>query len=221
MTLCGGGKISYYLATRLKKSGISVQIIDSDYRRCQELCELLPEADIIHGDISEQDLLESEGLARTDALVTLTGSDELNMIISLYGSRREVPQVITKLSRSENRSISDDLELGSVICPRELCCDDIVRYVRAMENHEGSANSVHSIADGQAEAVEFRVERNTLHCGELLKNIKLRSGILLASITHGSVTRIPDGDSIFVPGDTIVVVTSGKEKLRQLNDIFA
>jgi trk system potassium uptake protein TrkA len=219
--ICGGGRMSHYLAEKLCKSGISVSIIENNYQRCVQLASLLPHCTVVHGDATDQQLLESQGLSGCDALVTTTGMDELNMIISLYGTGKGVPQVITKLSRPENRSISDDLELGSVICPRELCCDDIVRYVRATENHEGSAISVHSIADGQAEAVEFMVESNTLHCGEPLKNIKLRSGMLIASITHDSVTQIPGGDSAFVPGDIIVVVTSGKEKLRQLNDIFA
>ena len=129
--------------------------------------------------------------------------------------------MITKLGRAENRSISDELELGSVICPRELCCDDIVRYVRAMEKQSGSAISVHSIADSQVEAIEFLVDEDTQHCGEALKSIKLRSDVLLVSITHGSVTEIPGGDSFFKQGDTIVVVTNGRGKLRQLNDIFA
>ena len=219
--ICGGGRVSHYLAEKLCQSGISVSIIESNYNRCVELASLLPDASVVHGDATDQDLLESQGLSDCDALVTMTGLDELNMIISLYGSGKNIPQVITKLSRAENRSISDALMLGSVICPRELCCDDIVRYVRAMENHSGSAISVHSIADGQAEAVEFTVDANTAHCGEPLKNIKLRSGVLLASITHGSNTTIPNGDSVFHPGNTIVVVTSGRGKLRQLNDIFA
>ena len=68
------------------------RIIEKDYDRCRELCELLPEADIIHGNIREQDLLESEDVAGTDALVALTGLDELNMITSLYGTSRNVPQ---------------------------------------------------------------------------------------------------------------------------------
>jgi trk system potassium uptake protein TrkA len=151
----------------------------------------------------------------------MTGLDELNMIISLYGNSKDVPQVITKLSKAEYRSVSDSLALGSVICPRELCCDEIVRYVRAMENQSGSAVSVHTIADGQVEAVEFLVENNTAHCGEPLKDIRLKQGVLLVSITHSSNTQIPGGDSVFHAGDTIVVVTSGRGKLRQLNDIFA
>ena len=176
---------------------------------------------MVHGDATEQNLLESQGLSDCDALVTMTGLDELNMIISLYGNTKAVPQVITKLGRAENRSISDELELGSVICPRELCCDDIVRYVRAMENQSGSAISVHTIADSQVEAIEFLVEEDTPHCGEMLKNIKLRPDTLLVSITHGSDTGIPAGDSVFVPGDTVVAVTNGRGKLRQLGDIFA
>lgn len=221
VTLCGGGRISYYLAKRLKRSGISSRIIEKDYARCQELCELLPGTDIICGDISEQDLLESEDLAQTDAIVTLTGLDELNMIVSLYGTAQGVPQVITKLGHTGNRSVIDSLSLGSVICPRELVCSNIVRYVRAMEHQTGAAISVHTIADGQAEAMEFLVDEHTRSCGKPLKEIKLKPNVLLVSIAHGSVTEIANGDSSFVQGDVVVVVTNGREVIRQFNDIFA
>lgn len=219
--ICGGGRVSHYLAEKLCKSGISVSLIERNYDRCVALAAVLPDVTVVHGDATDQNLLESQGLSDCDALVTMTGLDELNMIISLYGTTKSVPQVITKLGRAENRSISDELALGSVICPRELCCDDIVRYVRAMEKQSGSAISVHSIADSQVEAIEFLVDKDTLHCGEMLKNIRTRSDTLLVSITHGSDAQIPNGDSCFQPGDNVVVVTSARGKLRQLNDIFA
>lgn len=221
VTLCGGGKISYYLAKRLEKSGISARIIEKDFARCQELCALLPGAEIIHGDISEQDLLESEHVSQADALVTLTGLDELNMIVSLYATSRNVPQVITKLGHTGNRSVIDSLSLGSVLCPRELVCSNIVRYVRAMENQTGAAISVHTIADGQAEAMEFLADETTRNCGRPLKEIRLKPNVLLVSISHGASTEIANGDSAFQQGDTVVVVTNGREVIRQLNDIFA
>ena len=222
VTICGGGRISYYLASRLQRSGISAQIIEQNYDRCMELCELLPEADIIHGDVSEQDILDSEGLDRTDALVSLTGLDQLNMIVSLYATARGVPQVITKLGSTGSRSVIDSLSLGSVICPRELVCNNIVRYVRAMENQTGAAITVHTIADGQAEAMEFLVDETTRHCGLPLKEIKLKPNILLVSIAHGADTEIANGNSVFRQGDIVVVVdTNRREVIRQLNDIFA
>ena len=143
------------------------------------------------------------------------------MIVSLYGISQGVPQVITKLSHTDNHSIINSLSLGSYICPKELCCNNIVRYVRAMQNQTGAAISVHTIADGQAEAMEFLADAQTRFCGVPLKEIKLKSNVLVVSISHGAATEIANGDSVFQVGDTVVVVTNSGVVLRQLNDIFA
>ena len=219
--LCGGGRISYYLTSALVKSGIDVQIVERDKARCLELCSLFPKATIIHGDCGDLSLLETEGVGRYDALVSLTGREEMNMIVSLYAESAGVPQVITKLGRIVNREIIDTLKLGSVVCPKDLVVNDIVRYVRAMQNQEGAAVSIHAIADGQVEAMEFIVDQNTKHCGKPLKELKPKANVLIASITRGSKTEIPHGDSVFNRGDTVVVVTTDRGTVRQLNDVFA
>ena len=219
--LCGGGRVSYYLADLLEKDKISVKLLERDYDRCVELAQLLPGTSIIHADCSSQNALENQGIRNCDALVTLTGTDETNMVISLYGGSCGIGTIITKLSRGENSSIADSMNLGSLISPKELCCNNIVRYVRAMQNQTGAAVSVHAIADGQAEAVEFLVDSSTKNCGIPLKQMKLRPNVLLASIIHGTQMEIPSGNSTFLEGDTIVVVTSGRGVLRSINDIFA
>lgn len=219
--LCGGGRVSYYLASLLEDDNISVRILEKDYDRCVSLAERLPEATVIHGDCSSQATLDSQGLENTDALVALTGLDETNMVVSLYAGSRGVGQIITKLSRTENSTLANTMALGSTISPRELCCNTIIRYVRAMQNQTGAAVSVHAIADGQVEAVEFLVDKDTKNCGVPLKDIKLKPNVLIASITHGADTQIPNGSSVFLPGDTVVVVTSGRGILHKLGDIFA
>ena len=219
--LCGGSKVSYYLASLLEKGNMDVRLLERNYDRCVELAEVLPETSVIHGDCSNLDVLENQGFDQCDALVVLTGLDETNMIVALYGENRGVRQIITKISREENNSLANELALGSVINPRELCSNHIVRYVRAMENQVGAAVSVHSIADGKAEAVEFEVDDATKYCGVPLKEIKLKKNVLMAAITHGIKTQIPAGDSVFEKGDTVVVVTSGRGVLRNINDIFA
>ena len=217
--LCGGGRVSYYLAQALLKNGIDVQIVEQDNERCVQLAKLLPQASIIHGDATKEFLLDNEGISDCDALVTLTGMDEMNIIISLYGSSCHVPQIITKLGRLENNTILDALPLGSIISPKELCCNNIVRYVRAM-NQTGAALAIHTIADGQTEALEFEVDENTLYCGIPLKRLKLKKNVLIVCITHGSQLEIPNGDSSFREGDTMIVVTGADRVIYQLNDIF-
>ena len=219
--ICGGGRIGYYLSTWLAKEGVSVLLIEQDEARCEELSgKLPPEVCIIHGDASSQFLLESEGIHDCDAVVTMTGMDEMNMIISLYAQTCGVPQVITKVGHMENNSMQDSLGLGSVICPKELCCNTIVRYVRAMQNTTGAALTLHNIAEGQAEALEFVVDADTKHIGEPLRNIRLKRNILIACISHGSKTEIPNGDSMYEAGNSVIIVAKGGMTLLQLNDIF-
>ena len=143
------------------------------------------------------------------------------MITSLYAISQGIPKVITKLRSKDGNSIIGSLNLGSLICPRELACSDIVRYIRAIGNKTGEAISVHTIADGQAEAMEFIADAHTHNCGKPLKEIRLKPNVLLVSISHGANMELANGSSVFRQGDTVVVVTNGREMIRQFNDIFA
>ena len=218
--LCGGGRLSFYLAQLLVRDGIMVEIIEQDHDRCLSLANQLPEVTVVHGDASNEFLLEREGIDNCDALVTLTGVDELNIITSLFGNSRKVPQIITKLGRLSNNSILDTLSVGSTISPKELCCNDIVRYVRAIRNQTGAAQAVNVIADGQAEAIEFIVDENTKHCEEPLKKVKLKKNIRIAGINKLNSFEIANGDSFYSKGNRVIIVTGREEVIYQLNDIF-
>ena len=90
-----------------------------------------------------------------------------------------------------------------------------------MQNQTGAAISVHTIADGQIEAMEFLADESTRFCGVPLKDIKMKSSVRVVSISHDAATEIANGDSVYQQGDTIIVVTNSGVVLRQLNDIFA
>lgn len=111
--LCGGGRVSYYLAKRLLQNGVQVKIIEKDPERCLELVAELPGARVVRGDAGSQALLINEGLFQCDALVTLTGLDELNMIVSLFAISRGVPQVVTKLGHAED---SIGTNFSAILC---------------------------------------------------------------------------------------------------------
>lgn len=219
--IVGGGRIAYYLAEILEKSGIDVKIIEKDPERCNTLASALTRTEIVCGDVGHRTLLESEGLRTSKALVTLTDLDELNMLVSIYGTSWGVPQVITKLSHVDDSKILDTLPVGSVICPRKLCASSILRYVRAMDHKAGSAITVHSLAEGAVEASEFLVTPKTLHRGKPLKDIRTKKNVLVAAITRSGETIIPDGSSEFEVGDFVVIVAPSSAEIFELNDIFS
>lgn len=216
----GGSRIAYYLAQELQKAHISTSIIDNNPEKCEEFAEYLPECTIINGDISDHSILDSEELEDYDAFVSLTGMDELNILSGMYASMLGVKQVVTKVSRGTDSKLLNTLPVGSVVSPKDLITMHIVRYVRAMQDKEGAALTIHKIADGQAEAIEFEVDSDTKHIGEPLKNLKIRKNVLINSIRHINKTEIPNGDSSFQEGDTVVVVTDSDHTVHQLNDIF-
>ena len=217
----GGGAMSYYLAKQLKNSrSIDLTIVERDTARCNELSELLPRATIINGDDGNLTFLEKEGIADVDALLSLTDVDEQNVIVSLYAESMGVSQVVTRLGRLDNSAFIDQLSLGSVVSPGKLCCNTIVRYVRAMKNRDGAAVAIHHIADGQAEAIEFLVDPDTFHCDEPLRKLKLKKNVRVACIARGNEIIIPGGDDCFREGDDVVVVVDSGTTILELNDIF-
>ena len=132
----------------------------------------------------------------------------------------QVPNIVTKLGRGGEGELIENMPIGSVICPKELCTMHIVRYVRAMQTKEGAALSIHRIADGKIEAIEFAADKDTKHLGEKLKNIRTRKNALIVSISHGKTSEIANGESSFNIGDTVVVITDTESTINQLNDIF-
>ena len=219
--LVGGSSIAYYLAMDLFLNGIRVKIIESQADRCLELAELLPKAMIIHGDGANQSVLLAEGIEKTDAVVTLTNLDEENFLVSMYANYLKVPKVITKINRTEFNDIFQDKGIDCVVSPKLLTANDIVRYVRAMQNKTGdSMITLHRIADDMAEAMEFPVTEETRHLGETLIKIRLRPNILIACINRRGKIIIPKGDDTIELNDTVIVVTTAEQRINELNDIF-
>ena len=218
--LVGGGHISFYLAQRLLDAHLSVKIIEQNPARARFLAENLPGAAVVLGDGSSQSFLESEGLDEADALVSLTGIDEENIVLSMYAHSQGVPKVVTKVNRLEYNRMFEALDIGSIVSPKDLCSALIARYVRGMQNKTGKILALHLIAEGNAAAMEFRVDEHTHHRGVPLKDVPLRRGVLISCISRGADTIIPDGTSSFDVGDTVVAVSTLDAPVMQLNDLF-
>ena len=97
--IMGGGRICVYLAQLLMDSGMSVCVVEVDRERCELLCDMIPDAQIICGDGTRSEVLLEEGIRSADAFVSLTGDDGDNMITSMYARRCEVGKIVTKVNR--------------------------------------------------------------------------------------------------------------------------
>ncbi len=218
--IIGGSRTAYYLAHELLETGVSVKLFELKEQRCMELADALPKATVIHADGTERHVLDAEGIEYTDAVVTLTDRDEENMIVSMYADFKNVPKVVTKINRVEYYEVFKDKGVDSVVSPKEICTEEIIRYVRAMQTTADSpVITLRRI--GRMEALEFCATRHTYCLGMTLIDIKLKPNILIASINRRNRVIIPRGSDRIEEGDTVIVVTTEDTKIRELNDIFA
>ncbi len=218
--ILGASRMGYYLARMLLNSGSHVKIIDRDRQRCQEISEKLPGAVVICGDGAQQELLLEEGLKSMDAFVSLTGMDEENILISFYASSQGVPKVIAKVNRDELRGIADRLGLESIISSRTVSSNVLSRYARALQNSLGSnVETLYKLMDGKAEALEFRVQEDFPMTGIPLREMRFKSGILIAGILRGRRALIPAGDDVIQSGDRVIVLAAG-HRIHDLSDIL-
>ena len=207
--IVGGGTTGYYLAKNLLKSGISVKIIDKDLDRCNKLCQLLPKATIINADGTDSSVLLEEGIEKAESFVALTNIDEENILLSLYAKKMSSAKVITKINRIDYSDVIPDISLDTTVYPKNLTADGIVRFVRSKIKSAGSnIETMHTILDGKAEALEFYISSNSPVLGKPLEQLKLRDDVLIACIYRGGQIIVPRGKDEILENDTVIVITT-------------
>lgn len=218
--IMGGGTVACYLAKLLASNGFNAKIIEKNPEKCAVIAEKLPaSATVICGDATNQDLLWEEGVKYVSAFVALTGSDEENILMSFYCNNERIPKVITKVSHTSMIALAEKLGLYTTVCPQKYVADTLTRYARALNNSLASkVETMYSIMDGKAEALEFSVLSDSKIIGVPLKDLNLKPNFIIAGIIRGKETIIPQGSDSINIGDSVIVVAMGSH-LYDLTDI--
>ncbi len=218
--IIGGGELTYYLSRYLLHMGIRVKIIEKNRGRCEELCDLLPKATIICGDGSDRELLQEEHLDQMDSLVAGTDIDEENIILSLYARGRVKAKVITKLNHLDFNDVIHSLDLDSLVYPKNIAAEYILQYVRAVGNSMGSnVETLYKLLDGKVEALEFLIRKDSDLSGIKLQDMRLKKNLLIAGIGRKGKLIMPGGQDEFLPGDSVIVVTTSSG-FQDIHDIL-
>lgn len=219
-TIVGGGETAYYLAKQLITTGVRVKIIEKDAKRCGELCELLPKATIINGDGTDTRVLMEEGLEGAGSFVTLINIDEENIMLSLFAKSKTDGKIITKINKIAYDEVINGLDLDAIIYPKNITAEYIVRFVRATNNSLGNnIETMHFILDGKAEALEFKIEKDSPVADITLENLSLKQNVLIACINRGTKVFMPHGKDMIKAGDNVIVVTTS-HGFEDISDIL-
>lgn len=218
--IVGGGATAYYLAEQLTQTGVAVKIIEQDPERCDELCRVLPKVTIINGDGSESRILMEEGIQYAESFVSLTNIDEENIMLTLFAKSQTSGKLVTKINRIEYGDVIASLDLDTIIYPKNITAEYIVRFIRARNNSPSShIETLHLILGGKAEALEFRIKENSPVTGTTIENLNLKDNVLIACINRNGKLLTPRGHDEIMLDDTVIVVTT-HSGFDSINDIL-
>ncbi len=219
--IIGGGTIGYYTAKSLLGIGIDVHIVEVSPERAEELSDLLPDATVVVANGTDKVKIMEQGLDRTDAVITVMGEDEANVMMALFARTKSNAKLVMKVEQETFKDIIENLELHSAVYPDSMTSDYIIQLIRSAQNTQGNnIETLYSILDDRAEAVEFRVRLESAATGIPLKDLHLKSGLLIGCINRKGKVMIPKGSDSIILGDTVVVITARKG-LQDLTDILA
>lgn len=218
--IVGGGRVAHYLLEMHPERRIDIKIIEQDEEKALELSEAFPDVVVINGDGSDQDLLKEERISSFDAVVTLTGGDEENILISLFALKQNVHKAITKVSRTDLLSLLDLSGFQSFVTPKHLIANKILRFIRSLNSNDRSnMEALFRIADNKVEAIQFRIPSGAELLNKSLQELTFKENILIAAIVRGKKLIFPSGYDEIKENDRMIVVTTQKN-ITNVDDIL-
>ncbi len=223
--IVGGNVTSGYLTEILLKQKKDITIIESNLEKCRRLMEKYPSVNVSYGNGELADILEAEHIGSMDAVVSLTDSDEKNMVTSMYAWSRNVPSILTSVNAPEHLTLLHRVNLDITLSASEISVNKLIRFMMNCEvgAEENEIEKYSIVADNRAEVLQFSASENfkRVNVPFFESAFKLKKNILIASIVRDGKLIIPDGKSYIQAGDRVIVIADIKQKIKRLNDILA
>ena len=220
--VAGAGRITYYLASQLRREGVHVTVVEEKHEKAVDFCRSHPDCSVMNDNIiSYFASMSGPDIQHTDAFVALTGNDEYNVVAAMYAASLQIPKVISRLGSNSSLKTLQKGDRIVTVSQEDTAVDLIVGYARSLMNAEGhdAVESLYRLMDGRLEFLEFRITEKSPHLGQPIRQWRVRPDTLLACIMREGRTIIPGGDDTICPGDRVLVVTTQKQ-IVHLEDIF-
>ncbi|WP_035058819.1 Trk system potassium transporter TrkA [Andreprevotia chitinilytica] len=216
--IAGGGNVGQRVAAALQDE-CQVKVIESDRERATQLAEALPRVLVLAGDATDETLLDTEQIDRTDLYIALTSDDEDNIMSGLLAKQMGARKVIAIINRSRYVGLLQGGRIDVALSPAEATIGSLLAFVR-----RGDVAAVHSLRRGASEAMEIVAHgsRSTSRIvGRRIEELRLPEGIRFGAIVRGEQVIIVHHETVIEDGDHVIVFADSKRRVPEVEKLFA
>lgn len=205
----GATRLAELAADELISAGHEVVLIDDDEDRTLGLAERHPKALVLRGDPIDPRVLSDLSLGLDDAVVALSGWDEVNLAGCMLAKSLGAGTVIPRFARLSWIPLLLEANIDAAISSRLAAANAILRFVR-----RGRIHAVSTFKDTDAEAIEIEVGVGSAADGAVLAELDLPRPAVVAGVHRGADAFVPNGQTELKAGDGLIILTPVAELER-------
>ena len=220
--IIGGGNVGLSVARQLENGSdrIRAKIIELSRECAENAAEHLERTIVLHGDGLDKALLEEANLDKSDALLAVTDDDKTNLLTATKAKAAGCPQVIALVNDHGLAPLMQPLNIDAFIHPRATTVSSILRHIR-----HGRVRQVYSIGDAEAEVLEAQVMSTSPIAGQIIRDVRLPEGAIVAAVQKSDKVLRPTGDTRIEEGNVVVIFSLARnmeevERLLQVQVDF-
>lgn len=217
--VAGGGNIGARLARELADQGYAVKLIEHQASRCEQLATTLPsKVLVLHGDATDEILLEDENVDSADVFLAITNDDENNIMAALLAKRMGARRVMSLISRRSYGELMEGSRIDVAVAPDQTTIGELLRYVR-----RGDVVAVHRLRRGAVEALEAVAHGDadtSRVVGRRISDVPLPEGASIGALVRGNDILMPDTDPMIESEDHVIVLVTRRRLIPQVERLF-
>lgn len=216
IVIAGGGNIGYYVARTIEdmQPKTKVKIIESDRDRAVTVSDQLRHTIVLHGSALDQNVLLQADIQDADLVVTLTNSDQTNMLCAAMAKRLGCRSGMVLINNPSFQELTTSLGIDAYINPRAVTISRVLQHVR-----KGRIRSVYAVQKGAAEVIEAEALETSPLVGRPFRDLELPAGIRIGALYRDRRVIRPDGNTKIKAKDRVVLFATA-EAVRVVEQMF-
>ena len=201
--IVGGGFTGVYLAKLLLENHCSVKVLENRAKVFAKLQKDLPAVNIVNGSGTDPDMLESVGVSAADVFVSVTDTDEVNLVASTIAKFEfGVPRVIARVNNPKNAwMFNATMGVDSCVNQADLMAHLIIEGID-MKN----MMTLLKVNRGDASIIQVRVAEGCQAAGKHIRDLSIPAKAVIIALFRGEESIIPRGDTMVQAGDDVLAL---------------
>ena len=214
--IAGGGNVGTILAAKLSEK-FSTKIIEKDQSRSKYLSETLEGVVVLNDDISDESLLENEGIKDVDFFCSVTNDDQMNILSSKLAKDLGAKKSIAIINKPSYRKLVSK-EIDVVVSPEDVTIGSLLASVRASD-----VVKVHSLGFGEAELFEVIIhgdKKTSKVVSKKISDLELPQGCRIGAIYRNESVILAQDDIEICSEDRMIIFLLNKRDFPKLAKLF-